>query len=246
MDNNIIDFKAAVAEEIKKISPMDREALDLVARRKAAIKKLGGYRGEVQSKNTIRQLPDVRIGEIFWVSMDEKAYIVADKDKKKITLKALDENASISTGMTIFDMNKDIISKEPLFDWEDEEAISTLKEQLDNWFNTETEDQFYLLYGRDLHYITLLNATNRAKQEMVIQDRPFATLASATARIAKDIIVTDMAETLKETLMAIGDVISFEFNCKDEQKSIEIWIRTSKSPAELLYLFPYDNGIVNI
>lgn len=230
MEDNIIDFKAVVAEEIKKINPMDKEALDLIARRKAAIEKLSGYRGEVQSKNTIRQLPDVRIGEIFWVAMDEKAYIVADRDKKKITIKALDENASISTGMTIFEMNKGIISKEPLFDWTDEKAVAALKEQLDRWFNTETDDSVYLLYGRDLHYITLLNVVGRAKQEMTIK---------------KSVITSDLAAILKEALDAIGDVISFEFNVKD-QKSIEIWIRTSNSLAELLYLFPYDNGIVDI
>ena len=72
------------------------EAAALEKKKKENIAKLPHYRGEVPSKNTIRGLPNVIPGEIFWVTMDHKPYVVADRDGKKITLKALDERRKVT------------------------------------------------------------------------------------------------------------------------------------------------------
>lgn len=200
---------------------------ELQAKRRAAIEKLPGYRGVVGSKNSIRQLPDVKAGEIFWVTMDGKAYLVAEKDKKKITIKALDETATISTGITIFDMNKGLVSKEPLFNMEDEAQLGALKERLWEWFHEDTDAQFYLLYGRDINYLTLFHAPNRAEDRLAVIQSP-------------------ELDFLLESLGNVGALISMDFNTSDGETAVEIWLRTERNPAELLYLFPYDKGVVTI
>lgn len=211
--NKIIDFPNT---QIEAKTP---EELSLQERRKEAISKLPRYRGNVQSKTSIRSLPDVEAGQIFWVDMDNKAYIVAEKDRKKMTIKALDETATVSTGMTIYDMNKNIISKEPVFDWDDGEGIAALNDRMVEWFAEDTNNTFYLLYGRDIHYVSLLQK-GEAEEPLL--------------------------DIIKDTLSAVGELISMDFNTSDGEPSIEIWIRTDTSAAELLYLFPYDKGVVTI
>lgn len=194
---------------------------------KGQLSLLPQYRGEVISKNNIRMLPNLRRGEIFWVNMDHGAYVVAaiDQDKEghtRVVIKKLDETATISTGMTIFDMNKGIISKEPLLDWNDKENIEKLGQRLCEWFS-EDGDSFYLMYGRDIHYVTLFNAmTFRTKEKFIYE--------------------------LRGILSEVGDIISLDFdNLGDEsQHCVEIWVRTKDSPAELLYLMPFDKGVIEI
>lgn len=199
---------------------MDKKETKVIQeKKKEAISKLPNYRGEVPSKNTIRSLPGVKQGEIFWVSMDEKAYIVAEKDKKKVVLKALDETASISTGMTIYDLNHSIVAKEELFDWNSEDVIKELDGKLQEWFYETTKDTFYLFYGRMIHYVTLVKKSG------------------------KD---ANLLENLKEMIEQFGNLISIDVNDEGEKPSLEIWVRTDKNAAELLYFFPYDEGLVEI
>lgn len=217
MSDNVIDFNLAKQKFNKE------ENDSLTEKRKEAISKLPNYRGEVPSKTAIRSLPEVKPGQIFWVSNDHKAYLVAEKTPKKMTIKALDETATLSTGMTIFEMNKNLVSREPLLDLEDTEKKAELDDQILKWFNIETNDRYYLLYGRDIHYVTLLCLKDRRKN-----------------------VEFDGVELLNKTIAAVGDLISIDFNTSDHEKSIEIWIRTKDSPAELLYLFPFDKGLVEI
>lgn len=216
----VINFEQAL--EQKEINP------DLQARKKEALKTLPGYRGEVQSKNNIRSLPDVVPGNIFWVNMDGKAYLVAAKEGRKLTIKALDETATISTGMTIYDMNKSLVSKEPIFDFSDKEAANALALRLAQFLQEDTSDNFYLLYGRDIHYVTVFET--RTKRQ----------------NVNDPIIGAEALEIIMDTIKNVGDLISMDFNTSDGEQSVEIWIRTADSKAELLYLFPYDKGMVTI
>lgn len=185
---------------------------------RTAIEKLPAYRGNVQSRNTIRGLPDLKEGQIFWVDMDNKAYVVAAINGKKITIKALDETASVSTGMTIYDMNKSISSKEPLYDVENDP--NNIAGRLMNWFNVDCPPStFYLLYGRDIHYVTLIKTPDGEANKGVYNQ-------------------------LCDLLKPVGDLISMDFNTTEGEPSVEIWLRTYNSSAELLYLFPYDNALV--
>lgn len=199
---------------------MNEKEMSLAERRKEAISKLPKFRGETPSKNTIRHLREVSPGEIFWVSGEEKAYIVAEKDGKKITLKPLDENTSISLGLTLFELNQAAVSKEPLFDFNDGAAVQSLAERLKKFFKEDCSDNLYLLYGRDLNYLSVIRDGGR-----------------------DDIDV----EAIFETIQNVGDLISMDFEVEDPREAkIEIWVRTEKSRAEILYLFPYDNGIIEV
>ena len=191
---------------------------NLILRKKEAISKLPNYRGEIPSKNAIRRLPDVKQGEIFWIEMEEKPYIVSEKDNNRVTIKALDETATISTGMTIYDLNHDLVAKEPLFDWNDDVAVKELEEKLKDWFYEKTTDIYYLFYGRLIHYVTLVKKSN---------------------------IHANLLEVLKEMIEQFAKLISIDV-INDGEPKLEIWVRTPNNDAELLYFFPYDKGLVDI
>lgn len=219
----VIEFPGAQAPEENTTTPAPLTEREEKLKRQLSL--LPQYRGEVSSKNNIRMLPGLKRGEIFYVTMDRGAYVVAgvDEDKKghtRVVIKKLDENATISTGMTIFDMNKGIISKEPLLDWEDKENIAKLAERMRDWFS-EDGDSFYLMYGRDIHYVTLFNSYTTRKKDNFLYE-------------------------LKGILSEVGDIISLDFDNIEGAHSVEIWVRTADSPAELLYLMPFDKGVIEI
>lgn len=219
--DKIIQFPGSEnLEKAADVTPLTQEELNLEKRKIAALEKLGSYRGTVASKNSIRKLPNVKKGEVFWVELDHCAYVVADKDKEKIALKALDENASLSTGITIFEMNKAIVSKEPLFDKNDEKAKDILVTNFEEWV-LNNHQNFYVLYGRDIHYVTLFDYSTGE-----VSDK--------------------MYKSLEECISDIGDLISMDFSKEGEEAKIEIWIRTQDSLAELLYFFPGDKIVVKV
>lgn len=192
----------------------NKERIEKIHKR---IKKLPQYRGEVITKNNIRNLKEVSKGEIFWVSSENKAYVVSNKDKKKIELKALDETATISTGLTIYDMNKAIVSKEPTLDLSKGTVMNKLIDGLMDWFGKRLAT-YYLAYGRNVHYVTMFknsasNSFNEASAQLVV-----------------------------DTIAAVGDIISMDY----EEDRIEVWIRTKDSKAELIYIMPYDDGLVRL
>lgn len=214
---NLAERKKTTAEkkEAYKVEALEnKERIDKVHER---IKELPQYRGEVITKNNIRNLKEVSKGEIFWVSSENKAYVVSDKDKKKIELKALDETATISTGLTIYDMNKAIVSKEPTLDLSKGTIMNKLIDGLIDWFGKRPAT-YYLAYGRDVHYVTMFknsagNSFNEASAQLVV-----------------------------DTIAAVGDIISMDY----EDDRIEVWIRTKDSKAELIYIMPYDDGLVRL
>lgn len=220
MADNIINLAERKKTTAKKKEAYMAEALENKERIEKVherIKELPQYRGEVITKNNIRNLKEVSKGEIFWVSSENKAYVVSDKDKKKIELKALDETATISTGLTIYDMNKAIVSKEPTLDLSKGTIMNKLIDGLMDWFGKRLAT-YYLAYGRDVHYVTMFknsasNSFNEASAQLVV-----------------------------DTIAAVGDIISIDY----EDDRIEIWIRTKDSKAELIYIMPYDDGLVRL
>jgi hypothetical protein len=118
------------------------------------VKKLPRFVGDVASKNTIRGLPNNKVGDIFWSELDDCAWVIGSKEKDRIVLHKLDETASISTGMSIYDMTKAISSRETLFNWEDKEAVDKLTIRYLEW-KKNIPDKFFLLFGIDLGYVTL-------------------------------------------------------------------------------------------
>lgn len=214
---NLAERKKTTAEKKEAYKAEALENKERIEKVHERIKELPQYRGEVITKNNIRNLKEVSKGEIFWVSSENKAYVVSDKDKKKIELKALDETATISTGLTIYDMNKAIVSKEPTLDLSKGIVMNKLIDGLMDWFGKRLAT-YYLAYGRDVHYVTMFknsasNSFNEASAQLVV-----------------------------DTIAAVGDIISMDY----EDDRIEVWIRTKDSKAELIYIMPYDNGLVRL
>lgn len=214
---NLAERKKTTAEKKEAYAVEALENKERIEKIHERIKELPQYRGEVITKNNIRNLKEVSKGEIFWVSSENKAYVVSDKDKKKIELKALDETATISTGLTIYDMNKAIISKEPTLDLSKGTVMNKLIDSLMDWFGKRLAT-YYLAYGRDVHYVTMFknsasNSFNEASAQLVV-----------------------------DTIAAVGDIISMDY----EEDRIEVWIRTKDSKAELIYIMPYDDGLVRL
>lgn len=214
---NLAERKKTTAEKKEAYAVEALENKERIEKIHERIKELPQYRGEVITKNNIRNLKEVSKGEIFWVSSENKAYVVSDKDKKKIELKALDETATISTGLTIYDMNKAIVSKEPTLDLSKGTVMNKLIDGLMDWFGKRLAT-YYLAYGRDVHYVTMFknsasNSFNEASAQLVV-----------------------------DTIAAVGDIISMDY----EEDRIEVWIRTKDSKAELIYIMPYDDGLVRL
>ncbi len=223
MDGKVIQFPSAPEQATAEATATPLTEREEKLKRQLSL--LPQYRGEVGSKNNIRMLPGLKRGEIFYVTLDHCPYVVADIDVDKnhhtrVVIKKLDETATLSTGMTIFDMNKGIISKEPLMNWEDKDNIVKLAERMCEWFS-EDGDSFYLLYGRDIHYVTLFNSYTTRKKDNFLYE-------------------------LKGILSEVGDIISIDFDTMEGAHCVEIWVRTPTSPAELLYLMPFDKGVIEI
>jgi len=178
------------------------------------LQQLPQFRGCVASRNQARQLPTgLNINDIFWIENEEKAQIVVDKGKKELVFTDLDMNATVSAGFTIYEMNKNIVSKEPLFDFGDIEKLDMTEKMVNDWLKIH-QDEYFLLYGRYIHYFTLFKRTSG---------------------------MTGIVPIL-ETVAEIGDLISIDIS----EGALEIWVRTENDPAILLYLLPYDAGLVEI
>lgn len=180
--------------------------------------QLAAYRGDVITKNNIRNLPGVKEGEIFWVTSESKGYIVSKVDGSKVTIKALDEMATVSTGITIYEMNKSIVEKEPVFDMTNEDEVDDLMSDIITWFTDACPATYYLAYGKDLHYVTLFKKSSKYGFDK---------------KSAKNFI---------DTFSAVGSLISMDF----ESDRIEVWLRTKESKAELIYVMVYDDGLVKL
>ena len=114
-------------------------------------------------------------------------------------------------------MNKAIVSKEPTLDLSKGTVMNKLIDGLMDWFGKRLAT-YYLAYGRDVHYVTM-----------------FKNSASNSFNEASAQLVVD-------TIAAVGDIISMDY----EEDRIEVWIRTKDSKAELIYIMPYDDGLVRL
>lgn len=121
-----------------------------------------------------------------------------------------------STGITIYDVNRQIYAGAPQYDvGQIERAIEDI-----NKYDNEHKASHYMLLGKDINYYTVL-----------INDPNFFNLSS---------LGSEVIECL-ENIGQIKEIIKDEFS-----NSIECWITVSNSNKEtiVLYLFPYDEGIV--
>lgn len=115
--------------------------------------------------------------------------------------------------MNLYDLNKQLIEQMP-----DLQNIEIIEKAIDD-FAEATNNRFYMLYGREIHYFTLFEKPEGKKG-----------LGKKTLECLKVI-----ANNLK----------SIELT--EAKDAFEIWIMgNSDVGATCLYLFPYDTGLVTL
>lgn len=142
-------------------------------------------------------------GEIMQNSIDNKFYIYKDGNWMLINM----DSSGINMGL--YDMNKQIISQLPvLTDLEDKKyTINSLHAKFNN--------EFYMLYGKEISYFTLFK----------IEDSTY------------------FGNEVVDCLNNIGDIKAIDLT--EANDAIEIWVQDGEN-VTCLYLFPYDNGVVQV
>lgn len=122
----------------------------------------------------------------------------------------------MDASIELYELNRSIIEQQgPLSKEALPEKMILLKE-----FVEDTNNDFYMLYGKEIGYFTLF-----------MKDRIY------------DFETIDYAIT--ECLMHIGPIHSIELTANKD--AIEIWVKyTERNLQTCMYLFPYDDGIVRI
>jgi hypothetical protein len=124
----------------------------------------------------------------------------------------------MDANIELYELNRSIIEQQGALG---EENIAD-KCILINNFATNTNNKFYMLYGREINYFTVF----------------------ALAR-DKDWELETLALGVMECLVNIGNIYSIEVTA--EKDAIEIWVKdNAQDLLTCMYLFPYDNGIVRI
>ena len=122
----------------------------------------------------------------------------------------------MDASIELYELNRSIIEQQGILDAD----VLAEKFELINIFATNTKNDFYMLYGREINYFTVFVKHEKWELE---------TLALAVT----------------ECLANIGSVYSIEVTA--EKDAVEIWVKDiHQDLLTCMYLFPYDNGIVRI
>ena len=100
----------------------------------------------------------------------------------------------------------------------EDKEIQEKKELIMDW-KKQFKDRFFMLLGNEISYYTIF------EQSTVYE-------------------VSNLAEGVIECLINLGDILYIEEN--DDRTAIEIWIRQEELEPTILYLFPYNHGVVQI
>lgn len=87
-----------------------------------------------------------------------------------------------------------------------------------NLFKIKTNNKYYMLYGKEISYFTLFHCGNPKSTET-------------------------FEEAVIDCLNSIGPIKSIDLT--EDGNAIEIWVM-SDNEATCLYLFPYDDGVVEV
>lgn len=154
------------------------------------------------------KLPQLNDGEILFDVETETYYIYKDKQFQPISI---DSNVQ----MKLLDMNKQIISQMPDLDPFD---LAEKIEMIDEFVYTKTNNEFYMIYGKEISYFTVIKSRSKNAIEFA-------------------------GEVVIDCLNNIGAIKSIEYT--EEGWAIECWVAVNDD-VTCLYLFPYDSGIVEV
>lgn len=125
----------------------------------------------------------------------------------------------MDASIELYELNRSIIEQQGIIDSE----VIPDKMAMMKKFVEETENKFYMLYGKEIGYFTVF-----------VRNMPAGT--------PYDIATIDLA--VFECLSNVGPIYSIELT---PNNAIEIWVKdTEKDLLTCMYLFPYDEGIVRL
>lgn len=125
----------------------------------------------------------------------------------------------MDASIELYELNRSIIEQQGIIDSE----VIPDKMAMMKKFVEETENKFYMLYGKEIGYFTVF-----------VRNMPTET--------PYDIATIDLA--VFECLLNVGPIYSIELT---PNNAIEIWVKdTEKDLLTCMYLFPYDEGIVRL
>ena len=154
-------------------------------------------------------------GEVVYVIDEKTFYLYNDGNFTKIP-------TDTDLKLSLYDMNAQVISQLPTLS---EEKLNNKNKDFKN-FIKETNNNFYMLYGKEISYFTV-----------------FHNLDPYIGYIGYQ-IYTDFYEVLLECLRNIGEVKSFDLT--EAKDAFEIWVKIDEDKTTCLYFFPYDTGIVYV
>lgn len=162
-----------------------------------------------------RQALKPQDGDVVFVKDTKDFFIYHDENYTLIPKEA-------NLALSLYDMNAQIMSQLPTLSKEDMQT----KKQTFKDFLGKTENNFYMLYGKEISYFTVFHNLD-----------PYIGYTGYQ-------IYTDFYEVLLECLRNIGEVKSFDLT--ETKDAFEIWVKVDEDKTTCLYFFPYDSGIVYV
>lgn len=122
----------------------------------------------------------------------------------------------VNVGMTMYDLNKQIISQMPILD---EGALDIARSKIVDYL-IQTGCEYYMMLCRELNYYTVF--------QVVLNH-------------------SSLPHAMNEVIACadyLGDIKSIEW--EEDKGAIEIWITERENDKEtyVIYLFPYDAGVI--
>lgn len=146
-------------------------------------------------------------GEVVKDSKSGKYYIWQNGEWNRVTV----EGSNIN--ITQYDLSKSIVSQLPELD--PSTRISFINDYID-----KTENVFYMLYGKEINYFTILYLNKQSHLE-----------------------IENPGEVVIECLSNIGKIRAIELD--EDNGALEMWVMNKDEPT-CLYFYGYDDGIVEI
>lgn len=120
----------------------------------------------------------------------------------------------VDMNLNLYDLNVQLV--EQFKDITDKETLNTKAKQITEFMN-KFQNQYYLLYGREIYYFTLFKKVENTEN-------------------AGDVVI--------ECLGNVGAIKCIDLT--ETKDAIEAWVKTPEGKVTCLYLFPYDMGVVEV
>lgn len=146
-------------------------------------------------------------GEIVYCESEQQYMVYQNNSWMPVKAEMTNEGLQLN----LYDLNKQIISQLP-------SLTNNQKEEYIKEINSFKNGDYYMLYGKEISYFTLLKTGTKEEKLESFGKTIFSLLNDLTEKI---------------------------YSCEktEDNEAFEIWIEYNDEPT-VLYLFNYDNGVV--